>query len=140
MQLVAVSSTPVAISLQEIENECLNDVKLREARKCVISGNWSQNKFTSRYVQVKNELCTSGGSLLRGNRLVIPYNLHKRVIDLTHEDHQGIVKTKSQLRTKVWGPTIDKDAENKCRTCHGCQVVADVGCLQLISSVKLKKG
>ena len=32
---------------------------------------------------------------------------------------------KTQLRTKVWWPKIDFDAENVCRSCPGCQVVGE---------------
>ncbi|CAB4027077.1 Retrovirus-related Pol poly from transposon, partial [Paramuricea clavata] len=38
-----------------------------------------------------------------------------------HKGHQGIVKTKQALRTKVWGPRIDKDAEEFIKHCHACQ-------------------
>ena len=53
----------------------------------------------------------------------IPKSLRERVLKLAHEGHQGIVKTKSRLRTKVWWPKIDSDAEKVCKSCHGCQVV-----------------
>ena len=42
---------------------------------------------------------------------------------LAHEGHQGIVKTKASLRTKVWWPKMDLDAEQICKSCHACQVV-----------------
>ena len=42
---------------------------------------------------------------------------------MAHEGHQGNVKTKQRLRSKVWWPNIDKETEKVCRTCHGCQVV-----------------
>ena len=31
---------------------------------------------------------------------------------------------KQRLRTKVWWPGIDKEAEGVCKTCHGCQLVS----------------
>ena len=31
---------------------------------------------------------------------------------------------KQRLRAKVWWPGIDKEVERVCRTCHGCQLVA----------------
>ncbi|XP_015747522.1 PREDICTED: uncharacterized protein K02A2.6-like [Acropora digitifera] len=61
--------------------------------------------------------------VLRGTRLLIPHKLRKRVLDLAHEGHQGLVKTKERLRTKVWWAGIDKQVEDKCKTCHGCQLV-----------------
>ena len=44
-------------------------------------------------------------------------------MELAHEGHQGIGKTKSRLRSKVWWPKVDAEAEKMCKTCHGCQVV-----------------
>jgi len=71
---------------------------------------------------VRQELCTYGNLLLRGTRIIIPKELRKRVLELAHKGHQGIVKTKSMLRIKVWWPGMDKEAKRLCRTCHGCQV------------------
>ena len=30
---------------------------------------------------------------------------------------------KERLRSKVWRPGVDKDAELKCQRCYGCQLV-----------------
>ena len=64
-----------------------------------------------------------GKIVLRGTRIVVPKKLQGRVIELGHEGHQGMAKIKQRLRTKVWWPGIDKEAEAFCRTCHDCQVV-----------------
>ena len=53
----------------------------------------------------------------------MPKVLRSRVLELAHEGHQGIVKMKERLRSKVWWPGIDNDAERKCRECYGCQLV-----------------
>jgi len=50
--------------------------------------------------------------------------LSKQVLHLAHEGHQGIVKVKHRLRTKAWWPKMDTDAEQICKSCHGCQVVS----------------
>ena len=55
---------------------------------------------------------------------MVPQKLRRRVLDLAHEGHQGIVKTKERLRSKVWWPGVDKEAEKKCRECLGCQMVS----------------
>ena len=72
---------------------------------------------------VRNELTYIGQVILRGTRIVIPNILRKRVLELAHEGHQGVVKMKERLRSKVWWPGVDKDAERKCRECYGCQLV-----------------
>ena len=62
-------------------------------------------------------------TMLRGTRLVTPKKLRKQLLELAHEGHQGIVKIKQRLRSKVWWPGTDREAEQRCRTCHGCQLV-----------------
>ena len=78
------------------------------------------------YTCIKNELCTIGKLVMRGDRIVIPNTLRKRILEAAHEGHQGIVKTKSRLRTKVWWPKMDSDAERICKSCLGCQVVGQL--------------
>ena len=53
----------------------------------------------------------------------MPHALRKRVVSLAHEGHQGVVKTKERLRTKVWWPGIDREAEKLCAECYGFQRV-----------------
>ena len=40
---------------------------------------------------------------MRGTRIVPPTCLQTDIIDLAHEGHQGIVKTKERLQTKCGG-------------------------------------
>ena len=48
--------------------------------------------------------------------------LRSRTIALSHRGHLGIVKTKQNLRTKVWWPKIDKQAEQHVKECLTCQI------------------
>ena len=54
---------------------------------------------------------------------MIPNILRKRVLELVHEGHQGVVKMKEHLRSKVWWLGVDKVAERKCRERYGYQHV-----------------
>ncbi|XP_033731261.1 uncharacterized protein K02A2.6-like [Pecten maximus] len=60
--------------------------------------------------------------LLCENKLVIPNTLHQRAIELAHEGHQGIVKTKQLPLEKVWFPGIDKKVQEMCKGCIPCLV------------------
>ena len=75
-------------------------------------------------MKVKDELtvCSTRDIILRGTRLIIPKELQAHVVKLAHEGHQGIVKTKSLLREKVWFPGIDKTVENEVKNCAACLV------------------
>ena len=41
---------------------------------------------------------------MRGNRFLIPEKLRKQILQLAQQGHQGMVRTKSRLREKVWWP------------------------------------
>lgn len=118
---VAENAAPRAIPIQEIEEASAEDEEIAMLRKCVQTNDWTVGEPA--FKAVRNELTVLGKLVLRGTRLVIPMKLRKQVLDLAHEGHQGIVKTKQRLRTKVWWPGIDRQAEQRCRTCHGCQLV-----------------
>ena len=61
------------------------------------------------------------GIILRGHKILIPKSLQQQVIDICHEGHLGIVKTKQLLPSKVWFPGIDKSVETRIANCIPCQ-------------------
>ena len=74
--------------------------------------------------RLKNELTVSvsGKFILRGTRIVVPKSLQEHVVNLAHEGYQGLVKTKSLLREKVWFPNNDKLVESKVNSCKACLI------------------
>ena len=75
------------------------------------------------FANIRSELTSVDGKLvLCGNRIVIPDVLAKRVVELAHEGHQGLVKTCSLLRSKVWFPRMDTVVDSIVKTCGSCQV------------------
>ena len=38
------------------------------------------------------------------------------------------MKTKQRVRSKVWWPGIDREVEQRCKVCHGCQIVSGKPC------------
>ena len=51
----------------------------------------------------------------------MPKALQCREVNISHEGHQGIVKTKQVLRSAVWFPTMDCMTEDILRNCLPCQ-------------------
>jgi len=139
VKLIAVESAPVAISPQRIEVESEKDTELSSVRGYIQTGDWSQCKLPH-YLCVKNELCVLGKLVMRGNRIVIPKSLREEVLKLAHEGHQGIVKMKGRLSTKVWWPKVDTEAEKVCRSCHGCQVVGEFQAPEPMQRTELPTG
>jgi len=122
VRFAAEGSTKAFMTPGEVERESENDPELVSVRQYIHSGEWSQSKMPG-YVSVRNDLCTIGKLVMRGDRIVILQSLRRSVVESDNGGHQGIVKTKITLRTKVWWPKMDADAERMCKGCHGCWVV-----------------
>ena len=129
---LATTSTPKALTTQHIETATESDPTLQAVTEAIRKNNW-QSVVNRPHVdstqlhlleRVKDELTvgTSGNLILRGTRIVIPTCLQEQVVQLAHEGHQGLVKTKSLLREKVWFPNIDKLVESKVKSCEACSV------------------
>ena len=116
------AAMPIAMSFEEIRQASISDSHTKMLATAVNTDTWPVE--LRKYELIKTELCVYDDVILRGHRLYIPGKLRSRVLKLAHEGHQGIVKTKQRLRSKVWWFTMDKDVEEFCKHCHGCQIVA----------------
>ena len=139
VKFVAVTATPKAMTTREIEEASAEDEELMELRACIYEGSWKGDKL-KQYLPVSGELCVIGKLVLRGTRIVIPSKLRTRVLVLAHEGHPGIVSMKQRLRSKVWWPGIDRQAERFCKTCHGCQLVSRPANSEPIKPTLLPRG
>jgi hypothetical protein len=64
------------------------------------------------YAKVFTQLSvTEDGLILKDFKLVIPPCLENDIIEIAHQGHMGIVKTKQLIRSKVWFPKIDSKVE-----------------------------
>ena len=120
-------SVPKATTLSEIIDESGKDDQIKKVVTCIKTNDWPKYDADVRsYYPVRNELTTKGGILLRGECLVIPLKLRDNVLKIAHESHQGIVKTKSMVREKVWWPGINSQIEEMIKTCVACQSMSKV--------------
>ena len=51
----------------------------------------------------------------------MPSSFREKTLRIAYQGHQGIVKMKELLRTKVWWPKIDNDVEILVKSCLPCQ-------------------
>ena len=51
----------------------------------------------------------------------MPTSLRAKAIKLGHEGHQGVVRTKSYVRSKVWFPNLNAEIETAIQGCLACQ-------------------
>ena len=73
---------------------------------------------------ISGELVTYGDTIvLRNTRIVLPSELRKRAMQIAHEGHQGITKTKAFIRSKVWFPGLNEKVNHTIKECAACQSV-----------------
>ena len=81
------------------------------------------DKRLTPFKPVWSELSIAVDVLLRGERIVLPQRLIQEALEIAHEGHMGIEKTKRYLRSAVWFPKMDALTERLVRNCIPCQAV-----------------
>ena len=116
---------PKSMNRQEIEKACQIDAEIQALIAAIRTNCWPEkpagktgknrndrNIDLTPYKSIRNELTVLDNDIvLRGNRLVMPKKLRGHTLNIAHAQHQGIVKTKTLLRTRVWWPGIDRQVE-----------------------------
>ena len=125
LNFVTQHATPKTVNLHDIRSETARDPALQATIAAYRSGRWEDIKENHRALfNVRNEITvTEDNIVLRDKRIVIPESLQMRVIEIAHECHQGIVRTKSLLRSKVWFESLDREVESLVKVCPVCQTV-----------------
>jgi hypothetical protein len=104
---ITAHATPLALTNEQKFHETALDERLAMLVKLIrnepIDNQELAKSVKAEYKQVISELTvTKDGLILRDTRLVITNSLQPHVLKIAHEGHQGISKTKSLLRTKLW--------------------------------------
>ena len=112
------------LTLEAIQKATTKDYTLTKVISYVVD-RWPAKKklspgFTP-YFNIKDELSVEDGYILRSERIVLPATMKKQVLVKAHEGHPGIVRMKRQLRKSYWWPGQDRDIEQFCKHCNGCQ-------------------
>ena len=137
VQIIAKSEVPKAMSIEGIKSVTEQDHTFQELKEIIVHNSWQLLNNAQRLPpnvdlqelqslsRVKLDLCVSrnGDLILRGNHIVIPKVLRAKAVDLAHQHHLGIVKTKCLLRSKVWFPSSDKYVEQPIVSCIPCLAV-----------------
>ena len=121
VSLLTTSAVPIAMTLAEIQDATLKDPTLQRLAEIIRSQQWhsvldtdhscpnDKDKYNLRDLQafhkIRHELTvtTNNDIILRGSRIVMPTALRRRALELAHEGHQGLIKTKRLLRENGYG-------------------------------------
>ena len=137
VQFIASYACPNALSIEEIQQETLNDPVLQIVADLIRTNTWYKLEQSHRfpeikkhlqklspYRNIKDQLTVNANSdlILKANRIIIPESYENAVIQLSHEGHLGLTKMKSLLRSKVYFPNMDSKTEHFLKHCAACQV------------------
>ena len=111
--------------LEEIKVETAKDPGLKNVMKCIIEG-WRNSKH---YIpneaksdwSFREKLSIISGIIYKGERLVIPEVMRKRVLEQLHSAHMRIEKTKWRARATIFWLQINQQIENMVKKCSTCQ-------------------
>lgn len=109
-----------AVTLTEMSRETRRDDTLSKLIEQIKNGKWSRDETLKPFKAVTDELSVYEGVILRGNRIVVPSWLQKKILKLSHETHQGIVKTKQFPRSRFFWPGMDSAAEAMIKNWRAC--------------------
>lgn len=122
------------LSLQEVRDSQKVDGECVSVREYVEKG-WPQQKkvpvHLRKFLAHRNDLSVVEDILLRRHGIVVPAALQKRVLQLVHEGHQGIVRCKSRAQDIVWWPGINDHIQtlvSNCEACAGTRVLPREPC------------
>jgi transposase InsO family protein len=125
---IIASDIPRTVTKEDILKATNEDLLMQKLIECIRRGKIHKNEGLEKYRKMFSELSVSAeGLILNGLRLVIPTTLQNQIINIAHEGHLGIVKTKRLLRSKVWFPNIDVCVEAKIQNCMACQASDKTG-------------
>ena len=102
---------PQAITLSDVRRKTAKDDTLSKLIAQIQSGKWSRDDKVKPFKTIQDELSVYERDILRGNRILVPFLLCKKILKLSHKTHQGIVKTKQFLRSKFFWPGMDEAIE-----------------------------
>jgi hypothetical protein len=92
---------------------------LIELKKAVMNEQFIRSTDLDRYLkQIDQISIATNGLLLRNNRIIVPKSLKQKVVDIGHNGHLGMNKTKSLLRSYVWFIGLDSLVELTVRKCR----------------------
>lgn len=112
----------IPINSHVVASATKKDITLSKVLDLTLSGwpNIIQDNLKP-YFKRKLELSVEDGCVLIGNKVIIPEVLQKEILNLFHEQHLGIVRTKMLMRSYCWWPGINEDIEKYIAACTVCQ-------------------
>ena len=115
---------PTAITVEELKQATKVSQEMLELEAAINRGYIEKHQDNLQpYKKMLEEITVMGGVIMRGERIVVPMSLRKKVVTVAHEAHPGMVRTKQLIKETMWFPNITKWVEEEVRECLACQAV-----------------
>ena len=123
----AVIATEHAVVLDKIREETSNDNELQALIQVIRTGNWENTAMDlKQYYDMRTEIYEADGVVLRGERIIPPIAMRKKIISVAHKQgHLGSSKTKEMIRNKYWFPSMNIQIENIVQAGFSCQIATN---------------
>ena len=110
------------VNAQNIQLWTDRDPVLSRVRNLVLQG-WRniEDEELLPFSRRRDELSVQDGCILWGGRIVVPKAGQAKVLNQLHDSHPGVSKMKGLARGIVWWPGINKDVEERVKSCAQCQ-------------------
>jgi hypothetical protein len=109
-----------SISPESWRHHCATCAELKSI-KVNLNDNSDDGGGAAKYREVKSELQVVGEEVFRGKeKRVPPISLRSSLIQMAHQGHQGMVRSKNLLRRHFWWPGMDRELEDYLRSCPEC--------------------
>ncbi|KAL7861715.1 hypothetical protein SRHO_G00131560 [Serrasalmus rhombeus] len=125
-EMVAVVSPGFAAVTAEELQHAVDQCPVLHQVKAYITKGWPRtakgmDSALTPFYRLRDELAVQEGYVIRGtHRVVVPATLQPKFIQLAHDTHQGIVRTRQRLRDLYWWPGMNLQVENAIKTCTTC--------------------
>ena len=102
------------------------DSLLCQVRSALHSGKWPSSPEIAPYQALAHELSvwpfpnSNDFLILRGEKVVIPSSACQSVLDLAHEGHTGVERTRERVRDVAWWPGWTKAVKRHVANCETC--------------------
>ncbi|XP_046407531.1 uncharacterized protein K02A2.6-like [Ischnura elegans] len=105
------AETAVDVSLKRVMNFC----EVGWPRRQDLDGELSQ------YYKIRTNIHEDNGLLFFDNKLIVPTKLRRYMLELLHQGHMGIEKTKARARQVLYWPNINRDIAQYVKQCSVCE-------------------
>ena len=125
--IAAFSCAALAITWEEVVDTASRDEEYQRLVRAVQTSfpAWSRNDdATAQFFGERHSLYNKDGVIMSNDRIVMPRPLRKRVLQLLHGGHQGVVSMKNRARGIVHWPGLSTDIDATRDLCSTCNRIA----------------